>query len=149
MKRTILFALIAVMFLAMFTGCRAYRRNHTFHTAPGHTITNHDGRTTTNRGFHYRTDGSVSNGHRATDGRVATRDNRLDGHMNGHGFRHDGRVTDHDGIIGNGTHADRPAGLEGYRAERGVSPYGIGRPGTTTGMNGVVGTPTGSGTIGR
>jgi len=100
MKKTILLALIAILFLVLFTGCRAYRR--TTPVTPGYEVTNTDGRATT-RGFHYRPDGFA-----ARDG-VAR-----DGHHGGsvtHGqhYRHDGRVTDRDGIIGNGTFADRPA----------------------------------------
>ncbi|MCL2563503.1 MAG: hypothetical protein FWE08_05650 [Oscillospiraceae bacterium] len=123
MKRTILFALLAVMFLAMVTGCRAYRRNTV--TAPTHEITNTHGRT--NRSFHHRNDGHVgthtNRSHLARDGHHART------HVRNH--RHDGLVTDTDGIIGNGTHADRPSvgsvygssrNLDGGRMATGTTP---------------------------
>ena len=119
MKKTILFALIAILFLAMFTGCRAYRRITP--TTPGYEVTNTDGRATT-RGFHYRQDGYV------TSDRVARDHHHRDGSavhgylgrhdgsaIHGRHYRHDGLVTDTDGIIGNGTFADRPA-LDGHNA---------------------------------
>jgi len=125
MKRTILFALIALMFLAMFTGCRAYRR--TAVTAPGHVVTNTDGATT--RGFHYRNDGHVAGGYhrdgRATHGYQG----RVHGQHAGRSFRQDGLVTDTDGIIGNGTGSDRPV-LDGMN---GTSRGLYGRPGYTPG----------------
>lgn len=99
MKRVILFALIAVLFVALFTGCRAYRRTDV--TAPGHAVTHTDG-AARNRGFHYRSDGYVA-GSRATHGTHHARD----GMTRGHHYRHDGLVTDTDGLVGNGTHADR------------------------------------------
>jgi len=99
MKKTILFALIAILFLAMFTGCRAYRR--TAYTAPGgYEVTNTDGRTT--QGFQYRNDGYPSGG----NVNRGAHHSRHDGYRH---YRHDGLVTDTDGIIGNGTFADRPA----------------------------------------
>ena len=125
MKKTILFALIAILFLAMFTGCRGYYRR-TPSIAPGYEVTNTDGRTT--RGFHYRQDG------------YATRDGMSRGHYRGgsvthgnHPGRHDARthwgdglVTDTDGRIGNGTFADRPA--DGYgTARRAADSAGIAR----------------------
>jgi len=118
MKKTILFALIAIMFLALFTGCRAYRRDN--YASPGYEVTNTDGRTT--RGFHYRHDGyvgrdRVTRGHRRDGG--VTR-----GHHDGRQHhRHDGMVTDTDGIIGNGTYADRPA--DGYNGARRATDGGI------------------------
>lgn len=115
MKRTILFALIAVMFLAMFTGCRAYRR--TAVTTPNHAVTNTDGRTT--RGFHYRNDGHVTGGtHR--DGRATHgHHGRMHSSPAGRSYRQDGRITDTDGIIGNGTGADRPAIVDGANGTTG------------------------------
>jgi len=122
MKKTILFALIAILFVAMFTGCRAsYRRVPV--TTPGYEITNTDGRTT--RGFHYRNDGYA-----ARDG--VTRGHYRDGsvtHGNHPGRYHsrnqwgDGLITDSDGRIGNGTFADRPADRHGTTTRR--TPDGV------------------------
>ena len=131
MKKTILFALIAIMFLALFTGCRAYRRT-TPYTAPGYEVTNNGG--TTTRGFHYREDGypsggRVTRGHQRDGG--MTRGHHP-GHDGLHNYRHDGRVTDTDGIIGNGTFADRPA-TDGTNntVRRGVDDMGGTLRGTT------------------
>ena len=123
MKKTILFALIALMFLALVTGCRAYRR--TTPTTPGYEITNTDGRTTT-QGFHYRHDGYV--------GRSYPQAGSATHSYHGRHHRHDGLVTDRDGIIGNGTHADRPA--DDYNPiRRPTDGVGITGEGVTRGTN--------------
>ena len=136
MKRIIWFALAALMFLALFTGCNT-----------GRTVVGTDGVHRGARdGYHYRHDGYVTDGrhHHRTDGH---RHHRTDGHR----YRHDGRVTDTDGIIGNGTNTrpngrvnhgraiDGIAGADGARnagstrwARDGVvTPWSAGR-GTTT-----------------
>jgi len=135
MKKTILFALIALLFLAMFTGCRAYRR--TAYTEPGHAVTNTDGRTT--QGFQYRNDG-YSTGDRVTRGHQ--RDSNMtqgqhSRHGSYHNYRHDGLVTDTDGIIGNGTFADRPFAGTNTTTHRGAG----GMDGVTrgAGAQGIVG----------
>ena len=98
MKRTISFALIALMFLALFAGCNTYRRPVV--TAPDNAVV--DGNRVT-RGAHNRTDGI------GTDGRVHRGHYRHDGARitRGH-YRHDGLITDTDGVVGNGSYADRP-----------------------------------------
>jgi len=80
MKKTIMFVLLALLFLALFTGCRAYRRTDV--TVPGHYVTNTDGRTT--QSFQYRSDGYPA------------------------GVRQDGLVTSRDGVAGHGNTVTRP-----------------------------------------
>ena len=102
MKKTIMFALLVLLFLALFTGCRAYRRTDV--TVPGHYVTNTDGRTT--QGFQYRSDGYPA----------GVRD---------HGYRHDSLVTGRDGVVGHGNTVTRPhtSGMTGMDRVTG-SPYG-------------------------
>ena len=115
MKKTILFALIAILFLTLFTGCRAYRGSYS--TMPGYEVTDIGGRPT--RGFHYRSDGYVSTDrvtrghHRGGHVTRGHHDGHHGGHHARHNFRHDGLVTDTDGRIGNGTFADRPIDRDG------------------------------------
>jgi len=124
MKRTILFVLAAILFVALFTGCRAYRRTDA--VTPGyHATERHNG---TARSFHYRNDGYVA-GHNATRDSSLTRAPYTYGH---HNYRHDGMVTDTDGVIGNGIHAD------GYNAARRAAD-GVGR--ATDNLGEIVGTP--------
>ena len=112
MKRGILLVLIGLLLVSTLVGCNTYRRHVV--TTPDTNVTQSDGtRAATRGGFRYRTDGQVVDGrtHRRTHGHYAHR-----GHYGAHSYRHDGRVTDTDGIIGDGTHADRPA--DGRHATR-------------------------------
>ena len=111
MRKALLIALIAILFVALFTGCRAYRR--TTVTTPGYEVTtNTDGRTT--RGV-YPNNGTMP-GTGVTVHPSHTVHNNTRQNTTSH-YRHDGRVTDTDGIIGNGTFADRPA-ADGYSTPR-------------------------------
>ncbi|MCL2587800.1 MAG: hypothetical protein FWD84_00140 [Oscillospiraceae bacterium] len=123
MKKALLFALIAILLVTMFTGCRAYRR--TTVTTPGYEVTtNTDGRTTRGVDGLVTGDGVTRNYHTGTSTRVTPSHH---GHTNLHtDARHDGRVTDTDGIIGNGTFADRPAAHGTHSARRPVD--GVDRP---------------------
>jgi len=89
MKRGILLVLIGLLLVASMAGCNAYRRSVV--TAPENTVETRSSRGEGTRDFHYRRDGQVVDGTRR--------------HVQ-HNYRHDGRVTDTDGLIGNGTHAD-------------------------------------------
>ena len=130
MKRGIVLVLIGLLLVASLVGCNAYRRNvvttpETHVTAPGVTRGN----------FRYRGDGQV------VDGRTHRRTHRTHGH---HNYRHDGRITDTDGIIGDGSHADRPpdgrhtTGRAADRLEDGARNT-TGRVGGVRRMDGVTG----------
>jgi len=106
MKRGILLVLIGLLLLTSMTACGGYRRSVV--TTPETTVGTDGARGT--RNFHYRADGQLTDGSR-THGTVH------------HGYRHDGLVTDTDGIIGNGMHAD------GHRTTRRAA---VGTEGTRT-----------------
>lgn len=104
MKKAISFVLVALMFVSFLTGCNAYRR--TVVTESEREVVD---ATRGTRGFHHRRDGLI------TDSSNLNRTARHhEKHKHHHDrvarehFRYDGDVTDRDGVIGNGVHADRP-----------------------------------------
>ena len=127
-----MFVLLALMLLALFTGCRAYRRTDV--TAPGHYVTNTDG--AVSRGFQYRSDGYPAG-------------TRYRGYHHGsHIYGQDGLVTGRDGVAGSGNLATRPhtsgvTGMDGIS----VTPYGsVNRSITPSVTPRIGGTGTGIGT---
>ena len=126
MKRGILLVLIGLLLVGTLVGCGTYRRNVV--TTPDNAVTHGTTDGVTRGSFRYRNDGQV------VDGRTHRRAHRgTHGYHGTHNFRYDGRVTDTDGIIGDGTHADRPP--TGHRAvRRGANHVGDGVRNATWGV---------------
>ncbi|MCL2368922.1 MAG: hypothetical protein FWC72_07985 [Oscillospiraceae bacterium] len=100
MKKMISFVLVALMLLTFLVGCHAYRR-------ADYGVRHHDGNMTT-RGHVYRHDG-VTPDRNVRDTNRSPSIYNYDRTDRYHHYRNDGMVTDRDGLIGNGSFADRPA----------------------------------------
>jgi len=136
MKRTITFALIALMFFGLFTGCGAYRRTAVVTPESGVT----DGTRVTRGGApHHRRDGIANNG-RVTRGHHRDGHHMTRGHhvTRGHHYRHDGLVNHTDGTLGNGLYGSRMDNhTAARRATDGMGSNSIGDLGVQNARRGV------------